>query len=92
MRKVILGMTMTFDGFLAGETGELSWLSPGSDSEYTKDLVTEIESLDVGFIGCPTASVMVPCWQKAAHDPSASSQIQQQQERQTTCTKSSFLS
>jgi dihydrofolate reductase len=72
VRKVIISMTMTFDGFFAGPHGELDWISQTPDKELTDDLVDQIHGIEAGFIGFPTAQVMVPYWQKADQNPSAS--------------------
>jgi dihydrofolate reductase len=72
MRKVILYMTMTCDGFFAGPHGELDWMSQTPDQELTDDIVTLFEGIDRGFIGYPTASGMIPYWLNVAQTPSAS--------------------
>lgn len=73
MSKVVLNMTMTFDGFFAGPQGELDWMSQAPDQELTDDLVAFFHGIDRGFIGYPTASGMIPYWLNVAQNPSASS-------------------
>ena len=34
MRKLVLKMECSLDGFVGGERGELDWLSPGFDAEH----------------------------------------------------------
>src|SRR5437764_5131158 len=73
MSKVVLNMTMTFDGFFAGPHGELDWMSQTPDQELNNDIVAFLHSFDRGFIGYPTASGMIPYWLNVAQYPSASS-------------------
>jgi len=70
--KVILYMTMTYDGFFAGPQGELDWMSQTPDPELTADLVDFFQSVDQGFIGYPTALGMIPYWRDVAQNPAAS--------------------
>jgi len=72
MRKVVLNMTMTFDGFFAGPHGELDWMSQTPDQELTDDMVAFFQGIDRGFIGYPTARGMIPYWLNVANNPSAS--------------------
>jgi dihydrofolate reductase len=72
MRKVILYMTMTFDGFFAGPHGELDWMSQAPDQELNDDMVALFQGIDRGFIGYPTALGMIPYWLNVAKNPSAS--------------------
>jgi dihydrofolate reductase len=73
MRKVVLYMTMTFDGFFAGPQGELDWMVQTPDQELTDDMVAFFQGIDRGFIGYPTARGMIPYWLNVAQNPSASS-------------------
>ena len=72
MRKVVLNMTMTFDGFFAGPHGELDWMVQTPDQELNDDIVAFFRGIDRGFIGYPTASGMIPYWLNVANNPSAS--------------------
>ena len=72
VRKVLLYMTMTCDGFFAGPQGELDWMSQTPDQEVIDDIVALFEGIDRGFIGYPTASGMIPYWLNVANNPSAS--------------------
>jgi len=73
MRKIVLSMTMTFDGFFAGPHGELDWMVQASDQELNDDIVAFFQGIDGGFIGYPTASGMIPYWLNVANNPTASS-------------------
>lgn len=72
MRKVILNMTMTLDGFFCGPEGELDWMARTPDQELNNDIVAFFQGVEQGFIGYPTAIGMIPYWQYAAQDPSTS--------------------
>ena len=74
MSKVVLNMTMTFDGFFAGPHGELDWMSQTPDQELNDDIVAFFQGFDRGFIGYPTARGMIPYWLNVAQNPSASSE------------------
>jgi dihydrofolate reductase len=71
-RKVILSMTMTFDGYFAGPHGELDWMVQTPDQELNDDIVAFFQGIDRGFIGYPTASGMIPYWLNVAKNSSAS--------------------
>lgn len=73
MRKVILYMTATADGFIAGPNNELDWMVNVPDKELNNDIVALVEASDAGFLGYPVAQGMIPYWESAAADPSASS-------------------
>ncbi|GHO56230.1 dihydrofolate reductase family protein [Ktedonobacter robiniae] len=72
MRKVVLTLTMTLDGFFCGPNGELDWMSQAPDQELNDDMVTFFQGVDDGFIGYPTASGMIPYWLGVAQNPAAS--------------------
>ena len=74
MRKVLLNMTTTLDGFFCGPNGELDWMSQTPDQELNDDIVAFFQEVDDGFIGYPTASGMIPYWLGVAQNPSASSE------------------
>lgn len=73
MRKVILYMTATVDGFIAGPNNELDWMARTPDQELNNDIVALVQASDAGFLGYPVAQGMIPYWEGAAADPSASS-------------------
>jgi len=72
MRNVILYMTTTVDGFIAGPDNELDWMLGTSDQELNDDTITLLRASDAGFLGYPVARGMIPYWESAAADPSAS--------------------
>jgi dihydrofolate reductase len=75
VRKVILYMTVTVDGFIAGPNNELDWMVGKPDRELNDDIVALVQASDAGFLGYPVAQGMIPYWETAAADPSASSGI-----------------
>ena len=72
MGKVIVFMTMTFDGFVAGPNNELDWMVPTRDQELHHDAVAFLKGFNAGFIGYPTALGMIAYWSNAAQNPAAS--------------------
>jgi dihydrofolate reductase len=72
MKRVVLNMTMTLDGFFCGPNGELDWMSQTPDQELNDDIVAFFQGVDQGFIGYPTACGMIPYWLNVAQNPSAS--------------------
>ena len=66
MRKVVLNMTMTLDGFFCRPNGEQDWMSQASDQKLNDDIVAFFQGVDQGFIGYPTASGMLPYWLSVA--------------------------
>lgn len=72
MRKVILYMTTTVDGFIAGPSNELDWMLGTSDQGLNDDIVALLRASDAGFLGYPVAQGMIPYWESVAANPSAS--------------------
>jgi dihydrofolate reductase len=72
MTKIVLNMTMTFDGFFSGPNGELDWMVQMPDQELLDHTVSYFNNIDSGFIGYPTAMGMIPYWLNVAKNPSTS--------------------
>jgi dihydrofolate reductase len=69
MRRIFLYMTMTFDGFVAGQNNDLDWFTPPkNDEELNKDVVEIVESADTGIIGYPTGPGLMAYWKNAQKD------------------------
>jgi dihydrofolate reductase len=50
MRKLILSMQLSLDGFTEGENGDMSWLQK-EDPEQWSDLFEMLETVDLFFLG-----------------------------------------
>ncbi len=72
MRKVVLYMTTTLDGFIAGPSNELDWMTGTPDQALNDDIVALLQASDAGFLGYPVAQGMIPYWESVAADTSAS--------------------
>lgn len=72
MRKVVLYMTTTLDGFIAGPGNELDWMTGTPDQALNEDIVALLQASDAGFLGYPVAQGMIPYWESVAADTSAS--------------------
>jgi dihydrofolate reductase len=51
MRKVSLGMNVTFDGFVAGQNGEMDWLYPTMDGAQLAAIVEILRETDTVLMG-----------------------------------------
>ncbi len=51
MRKVVLGMNVTLDGYVARTNGELDWMFPNIDSERTESIAEGLSEIDVFLMG-----------------------------------------
>ena len=75
MRKVILAMQMTLDGFSTGPNGEMDWLPPFNDEKSWKDLHEEmwnqLRSVDTFLLGRVTYQIWEKHWPAAATSPSS---------------------
>lgn len=69
MRKVVLGMNVTLDGYVARTNGELDWMFPNIDSERTESITEGLSEIDVFLMGRVTYEGM------AAHWPTADDEI-----------------
>jgi dihydrofolate reductase len=75
MRKVILAMQMTLDGFSTGPNGEMDWLPPFNDEKSWKDLHGEmwnqLRSVDTFLLGRVTYQIWEKYWPATATSPSS---------------------
>ncbi len=72
MRKVIVTMWVTLDGFIAGPNGEMNWVTDLFDEEmgkYEDDLVSTADTLLLGRV---TYQSFAGAWPKVPENPSAS--------------------
>lgn len=69
MRKVVLFMHISLDGFAAGPNGELDWISYDEELEkYAEDIVSTVGSPLYGRV---TYQMMKSYWPTVLNDPSA---------------------
>ncbi len=75
MRKVILGMQMTLDGFSTGPKGEMDYLPPFDNEALWKELHQEmwnqLNSTDTLLLGRVTYQIWEKYWPAAANNPSS---------------------
>ena len=70
MRKVILSINTTLDGFFEGPNKELDWHSVDEEGkEYANDLLSDVDALLFGRV---TYQLMADYWPAAATNPSTS--------------------
>ena len=73
MRKLILSMQMTLDGFSTGPNGEMDYLPPFINEELWKDLHEEmwknLEAADTFVLGRRTYQIWEQYWPAAANNP-----------------------
>lgn len=62
MRKLILKMSMTLDGFVGGANGELDWLFDTTDDDAKKWIADTIRHAGVHIVGSRTYAVMAAYW------------------------------
>ena len=68
MRKVIVSMMVTLDGFFAGPKGELDWHIVDEEfNQYAIDLLSKVDALLFGKV---TYQIMADYWPAAATNPS----------------------
>lgn len=70
MRKVILLMHVSLDGFTAGPNGEMDWII--TDDEIFKDAINLSETVDTAIYGRVTYQLMESYWPKVLTKPSVS--------------------
>jgi len=75
MRKVILSMMMSLDGFIAGPNDEMDWLPPFNDEALWKDMHRQmwknLRSVDTLLLGRATYQIWEKYWPAAATNPAS---------------------
>lgn len=69
MRSLVLYMTQTLDGCLAGPDDDLSWMTFPPAEEQIRDVVELLDAADCRLMGYPTAPGMVEYWDRVAENP-----------------------
>lgn len=70
MRKVIVSIQVTLDGFICGPSGEMDWISYDDDEQW-KDLFDQLKSVDTIFLGGGMYPEYAHYWQGVNGNPSA---------------------
>jgi dihydrofolate reductase len=70
MRKVVLGMNLTLDGYAAGPGGELDWMFPNIDEALNRSIIRSLTKIDTFVMGRNTYLGMAAHWPNA-NDPIA---------------------
>jgi dihydrofolate reductase len=72
MRKVVLFMHLSLDGYAAGPNGELDWIPHDEELQgYAKDIGSTVGS---PIYGCTTFQMMESYWPTVPADPASSKQ------------------
>ena len=69
MRKVILLMHVSLDGFTAGPNGEMDWIL--LEEEIFKDVTDELDAVDTSLYGRVTYQMMENYWPSVPANPSS---------------------
>ena len=62
MRKVIVSMNVTLDGFMAGDNGTLDWHFPLWNDEMTRHIADQLQTVDTILLGRMSYQVMAQYW------------------------------
>jgi dihydrofolate reductase len=68
MRKVVLGMNMTLDGFMGGPGGELDWMFPQFSPDYIRSTSETLRKIDTFLMGRVAYEGMAPYWPNATDE------------------------
>jgi len=63
MRKLVVSMNVTLNGYMAGPFGELDWHTPYWDNELSRALTQQLGNADTLLLGRVTYSAIAPYWQ-----------------------------
>lgn len=76
MRKIVLQMNITIDGFVGNLNGELDWMLPEVDENQIKYLNSLTKSTDTILIGRKMAEESIPYWRKIAESDEKSQETE----------------
>ena len=68
MRKVMLGMNMTLDGYMGGPGGELDWMFPQFSEDYIRSTSETLGEIDTFLMGRVAYEGMAPYWPDATDE------------------------
>jgi dihydrofolate reductase len=69
MRKLKLQVQMTVDGYIAGQNGEMDWMTSNWDDELKKYVKEITEPVDCIILGRKLAEGFIPYWAAVAANP-----------------------
>lgn len=67
MRRLILKMSMTVDGFVAGPNGEIDWMFPSRSADGTQWIADLLSQVGVQVIGSRTYAAWTSSWSSSSH-------------------------
>lgn len=68
MRKVVLAMSISLDGFVAGPRGELDWVFPNMDAEVAEWTNQSLSQMDTHVLGRVNYEEQAGYWPSATGD------------------------
>ena len=68
MRKVVLQMVVSLDGYVAGPNGDLSWVFPGLDDDLRRWIVHSLSGIDTQLLGRVAYTEQAGYWPTATED------------------------
>jgi dihydrofolate reductase len=68
MRKVVLGLNMTVDGYVGGPHGELDWMFPQFSEDYMRSTSETLREIDTFLMGRVAYEGMAPYWPTATDE------------------------
>jgi dihydrofolate reductase len=68
MRKVVLGMNMTLDGYMGGPDGELDWMFPQFSEDYIRSTSASLREIDTFLMGRVAYEGMASYWPTATDE------------------------
>jgi dihydrofolate reductase len=63
MRKLVVSMNVTLNGYMAGPYGELDWHMPYWDNELSRATTEQLGNADTLLLGRVTYNAIAPYWQ-----------------------------
>jgi dihydrofolate reductase len=69
MRRLVVSMNVTLNGYMAGPQGELDWHVPYWDTELSRALTAHLGNADTLLLGKNTYSAIAPYWQAQQTSP-----------------------
>lgn len=71
MRKLVVSMNVTLNGYMAGPHGELDWHMPYWDQEISRVVSEQLGNADTLLLGSVTYNAIAPYWSAQQANPFA---------------------